>query len=1289
MKAIILNAGKGGRLAPLTDSRPKCLIEVGAKTLLDHQLTALRSVGVREIVLVLGYRREQIIEHLAGYADLAFTFIENPDFAVTNTAYSLWLARHEMTDDFVYLNGDVLFHPEVMRRLAGATAANALAVERKACGDEEVKAVIDGNRITAIGKHLSPEISFGEFIGLARFSKTMAPLFRRTLEQVIEHERLLKDYFEVALERMCASTLLTAVDISDLPCVEIDFPEDLERARDQVLPLLEGEGAARRRRVLLYAERNLHLQFLEPVHDCLSGRGDVELAFSAPPFVPALDGRTGWGLPPDEVSRLDRKGRFVQRVEDFSPDVTIVADFCTTLGECGKLVNVGHGIISKGYYYTTRPVVRRENLADLTCVPGPWHKEILEENLFSPVVVTGFVKSDRLFGPNAVTRDDVRRGYGIPDGKQVVLFAPTFNPELSAIPCIRERIAELCDGGTVLLVKLHGMTDRAWVEMYRGLADRHRDVLFVDDLEISSAMAAADVMVSDVSSAFVEFFFLNRPVVLFVNPRHREYHNYVADDIEYRVRDACLTVGTVEELKLAVRLSFANPAEFEAQRRRYTEALCYGRDGKAARRVADAVMQLLDGAFCRSFPKRVNIALLWDSAPAVSELAGSIAEIRRKSGGVPNDIICIGPRPANLNTAGLGIRSWIDRPSPDGSGLNQVCMLGGEYTVFLKGGRTLPDGWLHWLCNYFRWFPGTGAVQALSTAYDYRSVAARLFAGKEIPPLSELSRVFLRTFMGSDLPAAALGDECVMLDGTLSSGAGPFQAHLPAAEALGDLGRRLTAAGAAIRHAPDVFVYPAESPSATPAFDGSRETEAVRPAPCARGPASCPSREEIIAQARNHLERKDYRKALELFEQANPGDDATAMADMAECCAQVGRLPDAERFYRQSLDAAPNFARAHVGLGVVRLLTGQTAEAEAAFAHALRLEPAEARALCGLGMARCAQGLDREAFGLFARALDQDPENLSALHESARLAYLIGSFEEAAGRMRTYLMYHPGDIDILFSLAGLLYKAKCCDEARDAIERVMALSPDYEGAGELLRLISEETALGEGSPSAPQTTSARADKEAARLLKEAGRFDEALSIYVKLLDERDRSVLADMGDCLANLGRVDDAAESYREALREDIGDAKAMIGLGVANILRNRPEEAESFLTRALTIDPGNSKALSGLGMAQNLQGKRPEAFDCFRRALDADPEQLAALNGLVGCSFELQRFAEAERHLTKYLMYHPADLDMLFSLAGVQYKMGKPSDALDNIEKVLLFEPCYQGGRELMDRIREQTAA
>src|ERR1035438_6634324 len=164
MKAIILNAGKGGRLSPHTDSLPKCLVEVGEKALLDHQLAALRVVGVREVVLVVGYRREQIMKHLESYGDFSFTFIENDDYASTNTAYSLWLARHEMTDDFVYFNGDVLFHPEILRRLVAATASNPLAVERKRCGDEEVKVFVDGNRINSIGKELAPQDSYGEFI---------------------------------------------------------------------------------------------------------------------------------------------------------------------------------------------------------------------------------------------------------------------------------------------------------------------------------------------------------------------------------------------------------------------------------------------------------------------------------------------------------------------------------------------------------------------------------------------------------------------------------------------------------------------------------------------------------------------------------------------------------------------------------------------------------------------------------------------------------------------------------------------------------------------------------------------------------------------------------------------------------------------------------------------------------------------------------------------------------------------------------------------------------------------
>lgn len=243
MKAIILVAGRGSRLAPHTDDRPKCLIEIGGRSILDHQLDALAAAGVFEVVLVVGCLQEMVRGHLASRREFTFTFIENERFGETNTAYSLWLARGEMTDDFIYLNGDVLIHPEVIRRLTGAPAAQALAVERKRCGDEEVKALLDGCRIMALSKTVPPADAYGEFIGIARFARSFGPFFSASLEEVVERDGLLKVYFELALERLLASHALTAIDISDLPTIEIDFPEDLARAEHEILPRITGAGA--------------------------------------------------------------------------------------------------------------------------------------------------------------------------------------------------------------------------------------------------------------------------------------------------------------------------------------------------------------------------------------------------------------------------------------------------------------------------------------------------------------------------------------------------------------------------------------------------------------------------------------------------------------------------------------------------------------------------------------------------------------------------------------------------------------------------------------------------------------------------------------------------------------------------------------------------------------------------------------------------------------------------------------------------------------------------------------
>jgi choline kinase len=237
MKSVNLVAGVSRRLYPLTEFRPKCLLEVGGRTILDHQLQAVRAAGIREVCLVVGYRREQIREHVEHrYPELEFTYRINHHFFETNTAYSLWLAGEEFLDrDFVYLNGDVLFEPRLLERVVESPATAALAVEAKPCGEEEVKVIVDADgRIGAIGKELEPARCLGEFIGVARFAAPITAYFYQALDR-LAHTGRRNDYFEAALHDMASEHALSVVDVTDLPCIEIDFPEDYEKARKAVL----------------------------------------------------------------------------------------------------------------------------------------------------------------------------------------------------------------------------------------------------------------------------------------------------------------------------------------------------------------------------------------------------------------------------------------------------------------------------------------------------------------------------------------------------------------------------------------------------------------------------------------------------------------------------------------------------------------------------------------------------------------------------------------------------------------------------------------------------------------------------------------------------------------------------------------------------------------------------------------------------------------------------------------------------------------------------------------------
>ena len=212
------------------------MIEDGAKSNLDHQLEALQSSGINDIVMVVGYFRELIISYVGtNFSNMNVDYVVNHHYFETNTAYSLRLCNELVNGDpFVLMNADVLYPKEVLNRVIHFNHDTSLAVEIKPCGREEVK-VIEGDdyRLVAIGKELIEDNALGEFIGVAKFSAEFSTAFGESLDRLITAGGT-ADYFEAAIHPLMSEYSVYYADVSDLPCIEIDFIEDLEKAHKLV-----------------------------------------------------------------------------------------------------------------------------------------------------------------------------------------------------------------------------------------------------------------------------------------------------------------------------------------------------------------------------------------------------------------------------------------------------------------------------------------------------------------------------------------------------------------------------------------------------------------------------------------------------------------------------------------------------------------------------------------------------------------------------------------------------------------------------------------------------------------------------------------------------------------------------------------------------------------------------------------------------------------------------------------------------------------------------------------------
>lgn len=237
MRAIILSAGQGRRLLPLTESTPKCLLPVDCgRSVLEVQLRALASCGVNQVTVMVGFGADEVERTLAGLdvPGLEVDTFFNPFFKLTDNLVTVWLAQQHMKGEFILLNGDTLFDTPVLERLLGAPFAPlTLAVNEKPSYDaDDMKVSLGGGRqLRAVGKTLDLDVVDCESIGLMVFRGEGVTAFRAALDRSVRDENALGAWYLSVINSLADEIPVQTAPITGLWWGEVDSPEDLETVR--------------------------------------------------------------------------------------------------------------------------------------------------------------------------------------------------------------------------------------------------------------------------------------------------------------------------------------------------------------------------------------------------------------------------------------------------------------------------------------------------------------------------------------------------------------------------------------------------------------------------------------------------------------------------------------------------------------------------------------------------------------------------------------------------------------------------------------------------------------------------------------------------------------------------------------------------------------------------------------------------------------------------------------------------------------------------------------------------
>jgi HAD superfamily hydrolase (TIGR01450 family) len=233
MKAIILAAGVGSRLSPITDQKPKTLVKVNNKAMIDYIVDALIFADIKTIVVCVGYRGHQLKQHLTDkYSQLVeLVFVDNQIYDSTNNMYSLYLAKAHLQGDVLLMNADLVIDKEIISELV-RIEGSAVAVDKGNYLEEAMKVVVVDGIIKNISKKIAEGDAYGSSIDIYKFSAEATDVLRGYISKIIEDEKDLNQWTEVLLDRVFQQMLVIArpFDIGSRKWYEIDNLQDLSKA---------------------------------------------------------------------------------------------------------------------------------------------------------------------------------------------------------------------------------------------------------------------------------------------------------------------------------------------------------------------------------------------------------------------------------------------------------------------------------------------------------------------------------------------------------------------------------------------------------------------------------------------------------------------------------------------------------------------------------------------------------------------------------------------------------------------------------------------------------------------------------------------------------------------------------------------------------------------------------------------------------------------------------------------------------------------------------------------------